>query len=373
MDPGTTATGDTRRDPAPGLPVGPWDDRLGRIAIRSAQLVLVGAAIVLAGRAVQELWFVVVPVLLACIVAAAAWPLVRWFRDRGVPAAISAFATLLLLLGILTLMGWVVVASVYAEWDQLRAGALDGLAELERLVVSTAPVEEGRVQELVDSLVAQVSLQSAGERATAGALAIGEVFSGLLLLLVVAFFLLKDGADFGARFLDRFEAARRRRVRRAGVAAVDVLGGFVRGTAIVALVDTVLIGAALLLLGVPLAVPLAVLVFLGAFVPIVGATVAGAVAALVALVTNGPVTALIVVLVVVAVNQLEGDLLAPVVLGNAVSLHPLAVLLAIATGFILAGVLGALLSVPLLAAGWTIAREWRVEEDTPAESVPADP
>ena len=114
--------------------------------------------------------------------------------------------------------------------------------------------------------------------------------------------------------------------------AVEVLGGYVRGTAIIAFVDAVVIGVALLVLGVPLALPLAVIVFVGAFVPLVGATVAGALAALIALVGNGPLTALIVVGVVIAVNQLEGDLLAPVVLGRSLNLHPLAVLLALTAG-----------------------------------------
>lgn len=339
-----------------------WDDRLGRLSIRAAQLLLVGIAIVAVGRVAQALWFVVVAFLVACIVAAAAWPLARWLRNRGLPAFAAALLTLGALVGTLFGLGWVVVASVYAEWDELRDGTREGLVELERLVVSRLPVNQQRVDTLIDDLVSQVSLQSAGERATAGALVVGEVLSGIVLLLVVVFFLLKDGPTFAGMVAGRLEGEQHARAERVGRAGVEVLGGFVRGTALVALVDAVLIGGGLWLLGVPLALPLAGLVLLGAFIPIVGATAAGAVATLVALVTNGPGTALLVVLVVVAVNQLEGDLLAPVVLGNAVSLHPLAVLLAIATGFILAGVLGALLSVPLLAVGWTITREWNVDE-----------
>ena len=141
----------------------------------------------------------------------------------------------------------------------------------------------------------------------------------------------------------------------------------------IALVDAVVIGVALAIIGVPLALPLAVAVFFGAFVPLVGATVAGALAALVALVSNGFVTALIVVAVVVAVNQLEGDILAPVVLGQALSLHPLAILLALSAGTIVAGIVGALLAVPFAAVAWTVVKTFREPEDQEAGPTAGDP
>ena len=134
-----------------------------------------------------------------------------------------------------------------------------------------------------------------------------------------------------------------------------------RGTAIVALVDTVAIGSALLILQVPLAIPLAIIVFIGAFVPIVGATVAGILAALVALVASGPVVALIVIIVVIAVNQLEGNLLQPVVMGKSLQLHALVILLALTAGTILAGIIGAVLSVPLAAVAWAIIQVWTTD------------
>ena len=129
-----------------------------------------------------------------------------------------------------------------------------------------------------------------------------------------------------------------------------------------ALVDTVAIGAALLIMQVPLAFPLAIIVFLGAFIPLVGATVAGILAALVALVANGPVVALIVVAVVIAVNQLEGDLLQPVVMGKSLQLHALVILMALTAGTILAGIVGAVLSVPLAAVAWAIIQVWTAED-----------
>lgn len=137
-----------------------------------------------------------------------------------------------------------------------------------------------------------------------------------------------------------------------GTRSVGVLGGYVRGTTIVAFVDALVIGIALAILGVPLAFPLALVVFLGAFIPLVGASAAGILAALIALVANGPIVALIVIGIVIGVNQLEGDVLAPIVLGKALSLHPLAILLALTAGTIRAGIIGALLSVPVTAVAW---------------------
>jgi predicted PurR-regulated permease PerM len=138
----------------------------------------------------------------------------------------------------------------------------------------------------------------------------------------------------------------------------EVLGGYVRGTAAIALADAVLIGAALLVLGVPLAVPLAVIAFITAFVPVIGATIAGIVAALVALVTNGPVVALIVIVWIIVVNQIEGNILQPIIMGRTLSLHALMILLALTVGTIVGGVVGAILAVPLTAVAWAVAQVW---------------
>ncbi len=138
----------------------------------------------------------------------------------------------------------------------------------------------------------------------------------------------------------------------------------------VALLEAVVIGVTLLILRVPLALPLAVLIFLGGFVPIVGAALIGVLAALVALVANGPVVALVVVAVVVAINQLDGRVLQPIVMGKALSLHPLVVLLALAGGGILAGIVGAVLAVPLTAVAWSVLLIWY---EGPAEPVLSAP
>ena len=177
-------------------------------------------------------------------------------------------------------------------------------------------------------------------------------------MIVVLFFFLKDGPKIWEFLLRPFDGDRYERGKRVGDATVRTLGGYVRGTAIVAAVDAIAIGIGLAIVGVPLVIPLSVLVFLLAFIPLVGATVAGILAALVALVAVGPVEALIVVAIVVVVNQVEGDFLQPVVMGRALRLHPLVILFALTAGTVLAGLTGAVLAVPVAASVWRAIQVW---------------
>ncbi|HXD27696.1 MAG TPA: AI-2E family transporter, partial [Arthrobacter sp.] len=168
----------------------------------------------------------------------------------------------------------------------------------------------------------------------------------------------KDGDKIWAFFLSWIPRSHLAQWQASGDRTQSTLGGYVRGTAIVALVDASGIGVALWILNVPLALPLAAIVFISAFIPIVGATFAGILATLVALVANGPVVALIVLGVVVLVNQLEGNFLQPVVMGQALHLHALVILLALTIGTVLSGIVGAVLSVPLTAVGWAVIKIW---------------
>jgi predicted PurR-regulated permease PerM len=177
---------------------------------------------------------------------------------------------------------------------------------------------------------------------------------------------MKDGPKIWEFLLRPFTGSSYDRAKRVGGKTVDVLGGYIRGTATVAAVDAIGIGVALAILQVPLALPLAVIVFLTAFIPIVGATAAGILAALVALVANGPLAALIVIIVVIAVNQLEGNFLQPVVMARSLKLHPLIVLIALTIGTVLAGIVGAVLAVPIAAVAWGIVSVWN-GPDRPAE------
>lgn len=186
-----------------------------------------------------------------------------------------------------------------------------------------------------------------GALSTAGTLT--ELLTGAVLTLFTLIFLLQGGRNIFAFVTKAFPEDVRERVRDAGRAGFHSLIGYVRATFLVALVDAIGIGTGLAIMGIPLALPLASLVFLGAFVPLVGAVIAGFLAVVVALLAKGLVYALITLGLIIAVQQLEGHVLQPLVMGRAVSIHPLAVVLAIAGGGVLAGIVGALLAVPAVA------------------------
>jgi predicted PurR-regulated permease PerM len=197
------------------------------------------------------------------------------------------------------------------------------------------------------------ALRNNQEKVTTGALStagtLTEIVTGALLVLFTLIFLLHGGRNIFAFVTKIFPGPVRERVRDAGRAGFHSLVGYVRATFLVALVDAIGIGTGVAIMGVPLALPLASLVFLGAFVPLVGAVVAGTLAVVVALLAKGFVYALITLGLIIAVQQLEGHVLQPLVMGRAVSIHPLAIVLAIAAGGVLAGIVGALLAVPTLA------------------------
>jgi predicted PurR-regulated permease PerM len=181
-----------------------------------------------------------------------------------------------------------------------------------------------------------------------------EFLSGLFLAMFVTLFLLYDGATVWEWTLKFVPAAARPGVAGAGPRAWITLTGYVRGTVIVALIDAIFIGLGIYFLEVPMAVPLAVFIFLFAFIPLVGAVASGAIAMVVALVTEGPFTALMVLAVVLLVQQIEGHILQPFILGRAVRVHPLAVVLSVAAGGMIAGIGGAVVAVPLVAVTNTV-------------------
>ncbi|HEX6485968.1 MAG TPA: AI-2E family transporter, partial [Nocardioidaceae bacterium] len=301
-----------------------WHDGLGRAAIRSLQVLIVLALVVVVTYAAVRLRLVVVPFLIATLIAAAANPVVDWLDRKHVPRALAALVTMLIGIAALSGVVWWISGAVGDQWDELRESASEGLAELrDYLVEGPLPINEQHVTDAQDRLGDFVGGSQFQQGAISGATLALEIVTGIFLGVVLLYFLLKDGRTIWRFIRDQLPESHRSRWDQVAQRSAGVLGGYVRGTAVVAFVDALVIGIALVVLGVPLALPLAVVVFLGAFIPLVGATVAGTVAALVALVSNGFVTALIVVAVVIAVNQLEGDILAPVVLGQALSLHPL--------------------------------------------------
>lgn len=351
---------------AESKPARMWSDGFGTLATRSLQVivvVIVAAAVILG---MLQLTVVVIPTLLALILASAAAPVMGWLRRHGIPAV---FATLLTLLAVVLLLGgvgWLVVWAVRNQWDDLAAKAQDGFDSF-MAWVQTLPfdIDQSQIDEWIATVTDFVTSAQFGSGALAGVSAIANFLTGLVLMIVTLFFFLKDGPKMWEFLIRPFHGEGYDRAVRVGHKTVHTFGAYLRGTAAVAAVDAIGITIGLLILQVPLAVPLGVLVFLLAFIPIVGATVAGILAALVALVTNGWLIALVVIGIVIAVNQLEGNFLQPFLMGRSMRLHAFVVLIALTIGTVLGGIVGAILAVPLTAAAWGIVQVWD-GPDTPA-------
>ena len=323
-----------------------------RVAAASARFLVVVAAVVVLGYLAGRLWVILFPVLLALLLATVLWPPARALRRRGTPPALAAIGVLLVaLLLLLALLGGL-APQVTGQAQEIADQVTAGLGELQR-GLSGPPFNLGeeRIGGAVDNVIGELqqNAQSIATRVLSGAAAAGSALLTGLLALVLCFFYLKDGPKFlpwlgglvGPRAAPHVAAVAQR--------SWLTLSGFIRAQAAVGFVDAVFIGIGLAVLGVPLAVPLAVLVFFGAFIPIIGAVVTGALAALVALVTSGPTSALIVVALVLVVQQLEGNVLQPILVGRTLDLHPAVVILAVTAGGTLAGISGAFLAVPVVS------------------------
>jgi predicted PurR-regulated permease PerM len=337
----------------------PWSDALGRAGSRCAQILLVAAVVVGLLWLLLRVSLVLIAALVALILASAVYPLVRWLVGKGWSRLLSTGAAFV---GVLVLVGGVVTGVVFAvrsQWPELSSSAVTGWEKLQDfLMTGPLPIDTASVDALLQRISEFLTSGAFLGGALSGISAATGFLTGAALMIVMLFFFLKDGPKIWNFTLRWFRGETRAKLAESGDRTIQVLGGYVRGTATIAAADAVFIGVPVALLGVPLALPLAVIIFVGAFVPIVGATFAGILAALVALVTNGPITAVVVVAIVIVVNQLEGNLLQPVVMGRALSLHALVVLLALAVGTIVGGIVGAILAVPLTAVAWSVIQVW---------------
>lgn len=335
-----------------------WADAFGRLATRALQSLLIVGFMALPLYAAYRLKLLVVPILVALIVAAALQPLMRLLKPHMPNALAAVIALLLGGVGVAGAIAYAVVR-MQSQLGNVRDAAAEGMNQaLRYLREGPLPVSDAQISDAGQSVVKFITSKQFGADAIAGVYSLAQIGTCVILGLFVLFFLLKDGAKIWDFLIRPFSPLLREKARTSGCRGMTVLGGYLRGTAIVALVDTAVIGGALLMLGVPLAAPLSILVFIGAFVPIIGATVSGAVAALVALVTVDLTAALWITGVVLAVNQLEGTLLSPLVLGKWMHLHALAVVLTLSAGAILGGVVGTFLAVPLTAMGWAMLKAW---------------
>ncbi len=319
----------------------------------SWRFVVIVLALAVLGLLIAYLRLLVIPLAVALLIAALLAPAVnraqRGKIGRGAAAAIVVLGTLLLLGGALTLIGQQIAQGFANLSDQVIAG-LEQIQEW----VRTGPLglSEAQLDDLLAEAQGAVSSSNTQivQSVTSVGATLGHVVAGFFLVLFALYFFLYDGRGIWAWLVRLFPRTARERVDSSGLVAWASLTSFVRATVIVAFVDALGILVVALILQVPLALPISVLVFVGAFVPIVGAAVSGFVAVIVALVAHGPIVALLMLGGVVLVQQLESHVLQPFLLGRAVSVHPLAVILAIAAGLLIAGIIGALVAVPLVAS-----------------------
>ncbi|HEX2177336.1 MAG TPA: AI-2E family transporter, partial [Nocardioidaceae bacterium] len=313
------------------------------------------------------------PLLLGLLLATVLWPPARLLR-RWLPAALASLLVIVGGLLVLFGLGAVLAPQVAGQSQELADAVVAGLNDL-RGLVSRPPFNFGteQINNVIDQAINQLqsNAQSIAGGVITGVATAGSILLNAILALVLCFFFLKDGPRFVPWISALVGQRAAPHVAAVSVRVWDTLSGFIRAQAAVGLVDAVAIGVGLVVLGVPLALPLAVLIFFGAFIPIIGAFVTGALAALVALVTQGLVSALIVVALVLVVQQLEGNVLQPILVGRALDLHAALVILAVTAGSSLAGIIGAFLAVPVVAVGTTIVRYGRRQLDDVVVRPPA--
>ncbi|MGI8535566.1 MAG: AI-2E family transporter [Mycobacteriales bacterium] len=325
---------------------------LAELARTALQLLIVGLALYLVWELLSRIWLVTVAVLAALLFTALLQPaadrLRRWHLPRWLATVAALLGGFVLLLTPLALAGSRAAGQVPALASNLQ----QGLGQARSLLVDgPAHLAPAQVDDLVrqaQDALGQAARSTFGQPLSAVTNVL-SLLAGVILAIFILFFLMYDGQRVWQWMVGLWPADRRSVVEAAGGAAWTTLVGYVHGVLAVALIDGVLIGLGLLLLGVPLALSLAALTFIGAFVPLIGATVSGLLAVAVAFLSGGLTTAAFVLLLVLGVQQVEGNLLQPLIMRRAVNLHPLATLLAVAAGSLLAGIVGAVLAVPAVA------------------------
>ncbi|MDF3298126.1 AI-2E family transporter [Streptomyces tropicalis] len=373
-----------RPDPAHAVP---WGVRVAAEA--GWRLLILAGTVWVLMRVISAVQLVVLAFVAALLITALMQPTVARLRRWGLPRGPATALTAILGFVVMGLIGWFVSWQVMENIDNLSSQIQDGIDELRKwLLNSPFHVTDKQINQIAKNLRDAVGantdqITSAGLE---GVTVVVEAMTGILLTVFSTLFLLYDGRRIWEWSLKLVPAAARPGVAGAGPRAWATLTAYVRGTVIVALIDAIFIGLGIYFLNVPMAVPLAVFIFLFAFVPLVGAVVSGALAVVVALVTQGVFTAVMVLVVVLAVQQIEGHVLQPFILGRAVRVHPLAVVLSVAAGGMIAGIGGAVVAVPLVAVTNTVVgylRSYSQEQprlpaapppaDVPAQEPPAEP
>lgn len=353
------------------------DGAFGSMQRWSLRIVSIAAAAFVIGWAIGHLWMVLFPVSMALIVSTVLAPPVSFLRRRGFPSGLAAAVVMLTFVAAVTIVIAVLTPQVAGQAPAIASQASSGLLRVrDWLTDGPLGLTDGQLTRAIEAV--QDRLQDSAAAISSGALstvsAATNVVINLVIVLMLTFFFIKDGHKF-------VPWVRTLGGRRAGEHVAEVLGrvwgtlgGFIRTQTLVAAIDAVIIGVGLAILGVPLAIPLAVVTFFGGYIPIIGAFVSGALAVLVTLVTNDPKDALIALLIVVAVQQLEGNVLSPWLQGKNMNLHAAVVLLSVTAGGTLFGVTGAFLAVPVAASAAELLRylNEQIDREVADEAPPED-
>lgn len=365
-----------RRRPAHAEQPGEMVPRALNVATAYAwRLLVIVAAIGVAIWLIIQLKFIVIPLLVGILIAALLFPVFTWMLRRRVPRWLAIVISLVGTIAIVGGLFWLAVYQITQQWASVQERTLKAVEQLRDYVMS-GPLQITPQQ--LDAWLVEAGkfIQQQADLLLSGAIAVGStlghVFAGGLLAFFILLCILADGAGIWRWTVRLFPRKARTAVDGAGRAGWVTVVNYARTQLLVATIDAVGIGLGAFLLGVPLAIPVAVLVFLGAFIPIVGAVVTGAVAVFLALVYNGPLVALWMLIIVLGVQQIEGHVLQPLLMGSAVKVHPLAVVLVVAGGAMIGGIPGALFAVPLAAFAnvvWIFISSGGWREGAPPEGV----
>ncbi|MDQ1206429.1 AI-2E family transporter [Microbacterium sp. SORGH_AS_0862] len=321
-------------------------------AAYSWRFLLIAAAVGVAIWIIIQLKLLVIPLLIAILIAALVWPAFTWMLRHRWPRWLAIVASVLGTIAIVSGLFWLAIWQITREWGSVRDRTVGAIEDLRTYLIDgplhlTADQIDGMLRQGLGMLEQQASLLWSGALAIGST--VGHVATGLLLTVFILLCVLADGGGIWKWVIRLFPKAARPAVDGAGKSGWLTVVTYARTQLLVATIDAIGIGLGAFLLGVPLTIPVGVLVFLGAFIPFVGAVVTGALAVFLALVYNGPWIALWMLVVVLGVQQIEGHILQPILMGTAVKVHPLAVVLVVAGGAMIAGIPGALFAVPLAA------------------------
>jgi predicted PurR-regulated permease PerM len=322
------------------------------------RVLIVVFAVVTLIRFMDRLYFIVLPFFAAIFATSLGYPVVSWFARRGLPRALATWLTVLLAALVFGGIAVFVVDRAASQYPDLVAQVQTAVTKFRHFLTVDLHVKSSSTASIEKTITDYLSKHqsSVASGALSGIATVAETLGGIVLWFFMTFFMLYDGHNMWTWFTNLFPAGSRHRVHAAGEQAWDRLGGFVRGTFIIAVFHGIVVAIALTAMGVPLVAPLALLVFMGSFLPIIGAFLFGGLAVAVTFVTQGWVLGVVLIGILVLDNQIEAHVFQPFLVGRYVELHPLAVAVSIAGGGVLEGIYGAVLAVPVVAVCYAVAR-----------------